>query len=174
MLSVPDFSHFYDITQADPPAKAALNQVANSRNCPPFLGSDSPYTMQEAEATLASYDSILVGVCSEIDATDGPSNKLHCRSDATLLAERDFEIKDLSTYDYFHPSLSGQAKMAEAAWKVGYWSTVPLPLGAAAVAPGGGSGGDGTTAVMSFVAGAPFFALRGRRRGRLSATRGRF
>jgi hypothetical protein len=130
--------------------------------------------MQEAEATLASYDSILVGVCSEIDATDGPSNKLHCRSDATLLAERDFEIKDLSTYDYFHPSLSGQAKMAEAAWKVGYWSTVPLPLGAAAVAPGGGSGGDGTTAVMSFVAGAPFFALRGRRRGRLSATRGRF
>ena len=172
MLSVPDFSHFYDITQADPTARAALDLVANSRRCPPFLGWDSPYSIQEAEATLASYDSILVGVCGEIEATDGPSNKLHCRSNATLLAELDFKIKDLSTVDYFHPSLSGQAKMAAAAWKAGYWSTVPLPPGAAAIAPGGGSGGSGgTAAVIGFVAGAPFFALQGGRR-RLSATRG--
>jgi lysophospholipase L1-like esterase len=172
MLSVPDFSHFRVITQADPTAKTALNLPANSRNCPPFLGSDSPYTIQEAEATLASYNSVLVAVCGEIDATDGPSNKLHCRSDATLLAERDFKISDLSTVDYFHPSLSGQAKMAEAAWKAGYWSTVPLPPGAAAVTATGGPGESGTTAVMGLAAGVPLFFWRGRRR-RLSAIRGR-
>ncbi len=162
MLSVPDFSHFYDMTQADPSAMAILN--AHPDTCPPFLGSDSPYSLQEAEATLVSYDSILVAVCGEIEATDGPSNKLHCRSDATLLAERDFEIGDLSTVDYFHPSLSGQAKMAEAAWKAGYWSTVPLPLVAAAVTPDGGPGESGTTAVMGLATSAPLFFWRGRRR----------
>jgi lysophospholipase L1-like esterase len=164
MLSVPDFSHFYDITQADATARATLSRVANSTTCPPFLGRDSPYSMSEAEATLASYDSILVGVCSEIEAADGPSNKLHCRSNPTLLAERDFKIKDLSTYDYFHPSLSGQARMAAAAWKAGYWSAATLPPGAAAVAPGAGSGESGTSAVMGLAAGAPLFAWRGRRR----------
>ena len=161
MLSIPDFSHFYAITQADPMAVATLN--AHPTTCPPFLGSDTMYTMKEARATLASYDSILVAVCSEIEATMGPANRLHCRSNPKSLAEHDFTIKDLSRVDYFHPSLSGQAKMAEAAWKAGYWSPVPLPLGAA-VAPGRGSGGGVTTAVMDFVAGAPFFALRGRRR----------
>jgi lysophospholipase L1-like esterase len=35
--------------------------------------------------------------------------------------------KDLSTADYFHPSFTGQAKMAESAWLAGPWASVPLP-----------------------------------------------
>ena len=137
MLSIPDFSHFHDITQADATAKATLNLPANSRMCAPFLGSDSPLSIQDAEQVLALYNATLGRVCDEIEATDGPSNKLHCRHNEALLSEKDFKIKDLSTVDYFHPSLSGQARMAAAAWKTGYWANVPLPSGAAALAPGG-------------------------------------
>ena len=136
MLSIPDFSHFRDITQADPKAKATLNLRANSSTCAPFLGSNSPLTIPEAQQVLAIYNATLARVCDEIEATDGPSNKLHCRYNEALLSEKDFKIKDLSTVDYFHPSLSGQARMAAAAWKAGYWANVPLPSGAAALAPG--------------------------------------
>ncbi len=136
MLPVPDFSHFHDITQADPNANAALQLTVNSRNCAPYLGWDSPLSLQAAEQVRSGYDVILDRVCDEIEATDGKAGRLHCRRNETLLAESDFTIKDLSTVDYFHPSLSGQARMAEAAWKASYWADVALPSGAA-FAPGG-------------------------------------
>jgi lysophospholipase L1-like esterase len=134
MLSIPDYAHFYTITQANAKAKATLSQPANSQTCAPFLGSDSPLSMAAAEQLLATYDASLAQVCDEIEATDGPAGKLQCRSNEALLSEKNFVIKDLSTVDYFHPSLSGQAKMAASAWEAGYWANVPLPPGAAAAA----------------------------------------
>jgi lysophospholipase L1-like esterase len=136
MLSVPDFSHFYAITQADPTAKGALAAPAHSKTCPPFLGWDTPYTMDQAKATLAAYNASLYLVCDEIEATDGASGKLHCRRNEALLSEKDFKLADLSRADYFHPSFSGQAKMAASAWKAGYWGSVALPPGATALTPG--------------------------------------
>jgi lysophospholipase L1-like esterase len=129
MLSVPDFVHFWEITQADPTAKAALGLRVNSRNCAPFLGKDTTSTFAQSKQMLASYDAILTQVCTEIENRDGASGRLYCRSNQLALSEKDFTIKDLSTVDYFHPSLSGQAKMAEAAWQAGYWASVPLAGG---------------------------------------------
>ena len=134
MLSIPDYAHFYAITQANAKARATLSQPANSQTCAPFLGSDSPLSMAAAEQLLATYDATLDQVCDEIEATDGAAGKLQCRSNEALLSEKDFAIEDLSTVDYFHPSLSGQAKMAASAWEAGYWAGVPLPPGAAAAA----------------------------------------
>ena len=51
----------------------------------------------------------------------------------------DFTIADLSTVDYFHPSLTGQAKMAEAAWAADVWHAVPLAPLPAAFGPAGAS-----------------------------------
>ena len=131
MLSVPDFSHFYTITHANSKARAYLSTRAGSLDCPPFLGTRSQYTMTEAKATLAGYNAILYKVCDEIQATDGLDGKLSCTHDEAALSERNFTIADLSTADYFHPSLSGQAKMAAAAWSAGFWSSLPIPAGAA-------------------------------------------
>jgi lysophospholipase L1-like esterase len=129
MLSIPDFAHFHDLTQASPAAVAALALRVNSRNCAPFLGSDTSYTLAQSIQMLATYDSVLTAVCAEVESSDGPSGRLHCRSDALRLAQKNFVLADLSTADYFHPSLSGQAKMAEAAWQAGYWAKLPLPAG---------------------------------------------
>ena len=129
MLSMPDFVHFHAITQASPAAVAALALRANRSNCAPFLGNETTSTMQQSTQMLAKYDSLLTGVCAEVEAGDGPSGRLHCRTDALRLAEKDFVLADLSTADYFHPSLSGQARMAEAAWQAGYWARLPLPAG---------------------------------------------
>jgi lysophospholipase L1-like esterase len=131
MLSVPDFAHFYDITQADPTALAFLNQTANSKICSPFLGSNSPLSLDQARQILAAYDASLARVCGEIEASRGRSGALHCTYDEARLSFRDYTVKDLTTVDFFHPSLSGQAKLATDAWLVGPWANLKLPAGAA-------------------------------------------
>jgi lysophospholipase L1-like esterase len=131
VLSVPDFPHFHDITQANPTARANLALPANSNRCPPYLGDSGPFSMAQANDYLTRYDAALEGACRGIAATDSPSGKLYCTYNAALLAETDFRIADLSTVDYFHPSLSGQARMAADAWAADVWSGVPIPEGAA-------------------------------------------
>jgi lysophospholipase L1-like esterase len=130
MMSVPDFGHFRVITQDDPTARAKL-ALSTTNNCPPFLGTNSPTTMSEAETNLRLYDESLTKVCDEIAATDGPTGRLYCTSSRSRLSMSDFTIADLGTVDYFHPSISGQAKMADAAWAADVWGPVPLPSGAA-------------------------------------------
>jgi lysophospholipase L1-like esterase len=131
MLSVPDFPHFHDITQATPAAKANLALPQNSDRCPPYLGDNGPFSMTQANDYLSRYDAALESECRDIAATDSPSGQLYCTYNAALLAETGFRIADLSTVDYFHPSLSGQARMAEAAWAADVWSDVPIPKGSA-------------------------------------------
>jgi lysophospholipase L1-like esterase len=129
MLPIPDFEHFRSITQADPQARTSLAQYVNSRNCAPFLGSSGLLTLDQARAAMVEYNSILLKVCDGIQSTDGASGRLYCRTEQALLSERDFTIEDLSTVDYFHPSLSGQAKMAAAAWSASAWGAMALPAG---------------------------------------------
>jgi lysophospholipase L1-like esterase len=126
MLAVPDFDHFRAITQADATTRAFFASARHSRQCAPFLGARSQTPLTQASATLASYDRSLDTVCRDIEATYGPSDRLHCTG-PTGLAESDFVVADLSSVDYFHPSLLGQASMADAAWKMGGWALVPLP-----------------------------------------------
>jgi lysophospholipase L1-like esterase len=130
ILALPDFVHFRTITQAYPAASANLAEPPGNR-CAPYLGSNSPSTMAEAEYYRTQYNSALKQACADIQANDAPSGKLYCTFNAKLLSESDFKVGDLSSVDYFHPSLSGQAKMAEAAWKADIWSAVPIPKDAA-------------------------------------------
>jgi lysophospholipase L1-like esterase len=138
MLSVPDFSHLRDITQADPKAKAFLALPRNSTACAPFLGDNSPSTLAEAETYLRQYDASLAQACNDISAAGATSGKLYCTTNESLLSMEGFTIADLSTVDYLHPSLSGQNRLADSAWAADVWGSVPLPPGAAAVVPAGG------------------------------------
>jgi lysophospholipase L1-like esterase len=135
VLSIPSLSHFYDITQADPVAKAKL--VNSPSTCPPFLGSGTTVSLDDSQQLLANYNSIMYSACDDIQANYGPSGSLYCSYNDSALAEQDFTIGDISTVDYFHPSLSGQAKIADAAWKAGYWGSLSLPSGASALSPVG-------------------------------------
>ena len=121
MIPVPDFRAFHAITQADPAARAALALTQNSRRCAPFLGTDSPLSAADAALVLATYDNALKATCAQLDASVIQGGNLACTYNEELTSDRDFTIKDLSTVDYFHPSLSGQAKMAADAWQADLW-----------------------------------------------------
>ena len=131
MLPVPDFPHFRDITQANAAARAELALPQNINRCPPWLGGNGSFSMAQANDYLSRYDAALETECRGITVADSPSGKLYCTYNAALMAETDFRIADLSTVDYFHPSLSGQARMAADAWAADVWSGVPIPKGAA-------------------------------------------
>ena len=127
MLAVPDFPHFQDITAADPAASTNLALPQNSSRCAPYLGTSSAPAVARADSYLAQYDASLKAACDDIDNHEGAAGQLYCTYDAALLADSDFTIGDLSTVDYFHPSLSGQAKMAEDAWRADVWGSRPPP-----------------------------------------------
>jgi len=44
-----------------------------------------------------------------------------CRSDGRAVFNTAYTTADISTRDYFHPSLAGQAKLAAGTWAVSYW-----------------------------------------------------
>jgi lysophospholipase L1-like esterase len=126
MLAIPDFPHFYDMTQADPKTKAALLLTVNSNRCPPYLGDFGSPSVDTANYYLTTYDSMLQAGCAGMNTGAGMP-RVSCIYDPGLLSESDFVAKDLSTADYFHPSFTGEAKMAESAWLAGPWASVPLP-----------------------------------------------
>src|SRR5437867_4442963 len=44
-----------------------------------------------------------------------------CRFDGNAVFNVAFVASDISTRDYFHPSISGQKKLAAVSWSAGYW-----------------------------------------------------
>lgn len=44
-----------------------------------------------------------------------------CRFDGDAMFNTAFVASDITTRDYFHPSISGQAKLAAVSWAAGYW-----------------------------------------------------
>ncbi|HEX7490179.1 MAG TPA: SGNH/GDSL hydrolase family protein, partial [Candidatus Limnocylindrales bacterium] len=126
MLAVPNMPHFHEITQADPTAKAVLAKTPIQRGCPPYLGNSNFMPFAVANGFLNQYNTALYSACSAIENSDGGTDRLHCTYNTGLLSESDFVISDLSTYDYFHPSLAGQARMAANAWAADIWGKAAL------------------------------------------------
>ena len=46
---------------------------------------------------------------------------VHCRFDDNAVFNTTFVASDITSRDYFHPSISGQAKLAAVSWAAGYW-----------------------------------------------------
>jgi hypothetical protein len=76
-------------------------------------------------ARLQAYDRILAEACDAIAGAQ--DDGLDCRHDQDGDPSESFsgatvEAEDISTLDYFHPSLQGQARIAEGTWRASYWS----------------------------------------------------
>ena len=61
---------------------------------------------------IRDYNAALAAVCASYR---------RCRFDGYTVFKADFTKADVLHTDYFHPSISGQAKFAAGTWAVGYW-----------------------------------------------------
>jgi lysophospholipase L1-like esterase len=58
------------------------------------------------------FNAVLATVCAQYD---------RCRFDGNAVFGTAFAASDVTTRDYFHPSIAGQAKLAAVTWSAGFW-----------------------------------------------------
>lgn len=58
------------------------------------------------------FNAVLQSVCAQFT---------RCRYDGGAVFGTTFTASDVTTRDYFHPSIAGQAKLAAVTWAAGYW-----------------------------------------------------
>ncbi|MDQ2951500.1 MAG: GDSL-type esterase/lipase family protein [Chloroflexota bacterium] len=63
----------------------------------------------------------LATVCAAYATYLAAGGSGQCRYDGGAAFNTKFVPADVSTRDYFHPSLAGQAKLASVSWSAGYW-----------------------------------------------------
>jgi lysophospholipase L1-like esterase len=88
--------------------------------CPVALGDDA-----DRDATrerIREYNRILVRLCEELTESG-----LDCRHDqagdpASSLFGAPFQEGEVSALDFFHPSIEGQARIAEETWPLTPWA----------------------------------------------------
>lgn len=124
-----------DFTAADPTAKVFVSSIPNvyqlwsllhtdSRAqatwstfgiCQSMLSSSNTETQRQAVVTQETADNdVLASVCAQF---------AQCKWDNLATYNTAFTTTDVSTVDYFHPSVAGQAKLAGVSWAAGYWPT---------------------------------------------------
>ena len=81
--------------------------------CPSMLASsNSEANRQQVVAQETAFNQILKGACVQTP---------QCRWDAYATYNYKFSAGQISTLDYFHPSLSGQAALAQVTWNASWW-----------------------------------------------------
>lgn len=117
VLSVPDVTRLRALLEDVPEATSLHRQYGV---CTSVLG--ETVALDAIRNRIAAYNGALVTAC---DALAGSS--LDCRHDLSgppsgSLFGAEFTLEDLSALDYFHPSLQGQARIAEVSWELTPWS----------------------------------------------------
>jgi lysophospholipase L1-like esterase len=74
---------------------------------------DTDADRQAVRDREAAFNQVLASVCSQYS---------FCRFDGDATFDYKFSTGDVSSLDYFHPSLSGQAKLASITWQQSWWA----------------------------------------------------
>jgi len=119
VVSIPDVYRLWAIYKDDPVARFVW---AIAGICQSMLA--NPQSTAPADVLRRSrvrqrnieLNAVLKWICqNEFAAT--------CRFDDNADFNTPFTTADVSTRDYFHPSLAGQAKLAAVTWAAGYWGS---------------------------------------------------
>jgi lysophospholipase L1-like esterase len=107
--SIPDLYQLWKVLENNAEARDAWSRGT----CPSMLsaGNSGEQRQQVAERELA-YNRILARACSRYR---------NCRWDNNAVFDFKFSAGDVSVLDYFHPSLEGQARLAELTWRASWW-----------------------------------------------------
>jgi lysophospholipase L1-like esterase len=112
VASIPDIYQLWQVLHTNSLARLVW---ATAHICQSMLGA----TRTEAERQLvvdreAAFNDILAKVCAEY---------ARCLWDGGAVYEYEFSASQVSTLDYFHPSLSGQATLARVTWAKSWWGS---------------------------------------------------
>jgi lysophospholipase L1-like esterase len=110
--SIPNVRQLYELFKNNSSARSTWRTFGI---CQSMLSSSIDDTTRAAvQARELEYNAALDAVCD-----------LHprCRWDENATYNTVFSTSDVSTIDYFHPSVAGQRKLAAVSWGASYWPT---------------------------------------------------
>jgi lysophospholipase L1-like esterase len=110
VASIPDLFQLWDSLRSNPLAQATWTLA---RICPAMLSLTGTAADRAAVVAQERADNaVLQASCARFT---------HCRFDANAVYHTVFGPADVSSVDYFHPSLAGQQKLAAVTWAAGFW-----------------------------------------------------
>ena len=111
--SIPDVYHLWEILRTNWLAQTVWDLAGI---CPSMLSSSNTEEQRQLVAQRQrEFNAVLAEVCEQFR---------NCRHDDGAVYEYRFSPSQVSVLDFFHPSLSGQAALAEVTWAVSWWPTV--------------------------------------------------
>jgi hypothetical protein len=146
VASIPDVYHLWQILHTN---LAAVLTWTFGGICQSLLANptstSSADTARRLRVRQRSVDdnAAIAGVCARF---------IHCRFDGVAAFALQFTTSDVSTRDYFHPTVSGQAKAASVTWAAGFDFTDAIaPTTTPATAPDPAGGTDVTLSAVDNV-----------------------
>ncbi len=118
VLSVPDLGRLWQVGKD----RREVRRIwASSRICQSMLANPTDTSAaatarrERVRGRVQAYNAAMAAVCAR--------HSLRCRHDRNAVFDYRFNLQDVSTLDYWHPSKRGQATLAEVAWRAGFWSS---------------------------------------------------
>ena len=119
VASIPNAYHLWELFKDNSSARNtwAAFKVCQSLLAYPLSTAAADVTRRAAvQQRNADFNTVLHEVCVAY---------VQCHFDGNLVFNTVFATSDITTRDYFHPSLAGQAKLAAVTWAAGYWGPRP-------------------------------------------------
>lgn len=115
VASIPDAYHLWEILKDNRKARSAwdIYDICQSLLANPLstAQADADRRLRVRQRNI-DFNTQLGLVCASYT---------QCRFDGNAVFKTAFTANDVSTRDYFHPSVAGQAKLASVTWAVSYW-----------------------------------------------------
>lgn len=113
VISIPDIYHLWRVHSNTLAARLTWDSF---KICQSMLASsNTEVDRQFVRERNKEYNGVLRTVCGQYE---------QCRYDGDAVFNYAFTTAEVSTVDYFHPSPSGQKRLAQIAWERGYWATI--------------------------------------------------
>ncbi|WP_344600789.1 GDSL-type esterase/lipase family protein [Sporichthya brevicatena] len=126
VASIPDVGRLWEIGKG----RWQVRQVWDRLDvCPSMLAYPTSERREDVErrervrTRVKQFNAVLEAEC----AAYGPQ----CRYDGGAVFRARFQLGQVSKWDYFHPSTSGQRLLAEVSWKAGFFAAEPARAGGA-------------------------------------------
>jgi lysophospholipase L1-like esterase len=116
VLSIPDLARLWQVGKDRPDVTAVWqsNGVCRSMLADPTdTSADAQARRERVRGRVAAYNAAMAAACAR--------HPQRCRHDGNAVFEHRFDLADVSSLDYWHPSKQGQATLAKVAWEAGFW-----------------------------------------------------
>jgi lysophospholipase L1-like esterase len=117
VLSVPDLSRLWEVGRGRLDVRRTWESygICPSMLADPTDDSDGARARRErVRARVQAYNAAMAAACDR--------HADQCRHDRSAVFDYRFDLADVSTLDFWHPSKRGQATLAEVSWEAAFWS----------------------------------------------------